>query len=235
MRGTIAMDFSHSRPTLSRTVYADAQDKSSNEHKHSKCFISVLSVLVILMPVMAAAAPATHRKSNTISAVVRWYLLAPPFDSFAASPPLQLQAPLDRWVAMDSTESIKDCEEQRDNVTRMYRNADISSTAIQIKQLIYQYSVCVCSADPRIRDHNFKVIEVSSDNLLRLRNDKSGDHLAGLFPLGVRFFTNTHRPSDTTLKNRNMSTPTLLLGVVIIAITGSLCGWLLEPFPQANI
>jgi hypothetical protein len=225
---TIAMALLASRSTSADATYGDAQDKSSSRLRHTKSFVGALSALVILVPVMAAAAPAALRKSKTFPAVAKWYLLAPPFIFHARGLPLQLQAPLNLWATMDSTETIEDCEEQRNNMMRMYRSADISSPAVQIKQLFYHYSVCVSAADPRLKTYRFNGFQPADDVLLI--DDGAGDHnLAGPFPQGAGFSDNAHNPSDTRPENRNMSVPTMLSGLAIIAITGSLCGWLLEP------
>jgi hypothetical protein len=228
MKITMAIGLLASCSTSAGARHADAQDKSSARLKHTKWFVGALSALVILAPVMAAAAPGALRKSKTLPAVARWYLLAPPFGFHAPGVSLQLQAPLNRWVAMDSTETIEDCEEQRNNMMRMYLNADINSTAVQIKQLIYHYSVCVFSADPRLKTYRFDAFQSADDALLR--DDEVGDQgLAGPFLQGAGFSDNARSPGDTRRENRNMSVPTMLLGIAIIAITGSLCGWLLEP------
>ena len=203
-------------------------DRPLSRLKRTKWFIGALSALVILAPVMAAAAPGALRKSKTLPAVARWYLLAPPFGFHAAGVSLQLQAPLNRWVGLDSTETIEDCEEQRNNMIRMYQSADITSTAVQIKQLVYHYSVCVFSVDPRLKTYHFNMSQAADDALLR--NDEGGDQgLASPFLQGAGFSDNARSLRDTRCKNRNMSVPGMLLGIVIIAITGSLCGWLLEP------
>jgi hypothetical protein len=203
-------------------------DRPLSRLKYTKWFIGALSVLVILAPVMAAAAPGALRKSKILPVATRWYLLAPPFSFHAAGVSLQLQAPLDRWVARDSTETLEDCQEQRNNMMRMYRSADITSTSVQIKQMIYHYSVCVFSADPRLKTYRFNARQSADDALLG--DYEAGDHgLAGPFLQGAGFSENTHSLGDTRRENGNMSVPTMLLGIVVIAITGSLCGWLLEP------
>jgi hypothetical protein len=80
-----------------------------------------------------------------------WYLLTPPF--VPGDPPgrLQLNAPLGRWSQMDSSDSASGCDEQRNNMVRMYRSGDMTSMATQFKLWLYHNSVCVSSADPRQR------------------------------------------------------------------------------------
>src|SRR5262249_9127300 len=76
-----------------------------------------------------------------------WFLLVPPFVPGNPPGPLQLKAPLGQWTELDSTETAADCEEQRDNMTRMYQSADTTSITIQFGLLLYHYALCVSSAD----------------------------------------------------------------------------------------
>ena len=62
-----------------------------------------------------------------------WYLLTPPFVSGDPPGRLQLNAPLGRWSQMDSSDSASDCDEQRNNMVRMYRSGDMTSMATQFK------------------------------------------------------------------------------------------------------
>jgi hypothetical protein len=79
-----------------------------------------------------------------------WYLLTPPFVPGNPPGPLQLNAPLSQWNQMDSSDTAAGCNEQRNNMVRMYRTADITSVAIQFKLLLYHNAVCVSAADPRL-------------------------------------------------------------------------------------
>jgi hypothetical protein len=74
------------------------------------------------------------------------YLLTPPF--VPGDPPVgwELKVPLGRWSQMDSSDSAHGCDEQRDNMVRMYRSGDMTSMAIQFKLWLYHNSVCVSSA-----------------------------------------------------------------------------------------
>jgi hypothetical protein len=79
-----------------------------------------------------------------------WYLLTPPFAPGAPPGPLQLNAPLSQWIQMDSSDTASGCDEQRNNMVRMYRSGDMTSVAIQFKLWLYHNAVCVSSADPRL-------------------------------------------------------------------------------------
>jgi hypothetical protein len=52
---------------------------------------------------------------------------------------------------MDSSDTASGCEEQLDNMVRMYRSGDTTSMAIQFKLWLYHNALCVSSADPRLR------------------------------------------------------------------------------------
>ena len=91
------------------------------------------------------------RHAVAFGLLAAWYLLTPPF--FPGDPPgrLQLDAPLSRWSRMDSSDSAPGCDEQRNNMVRMYRSGDMTSMATQFKLWLYHNSVCVSSADSRLR------------------------------------------------------------------------------------
>ena len=80
-----------------------------------------------------------------------WYLLTPPFSPPDPPGPLQLNAPLSQWTQMDSSDTAAGCEEQRSNMIRMYSSGDMTSVTIQFKLWLYHNSVCVSSADPRLK------------------------------------------------------------------------------------
>jgi len=65
---------------------------------------------------------------------------------------LQLKAPLSRRSQIDSSDSASGCDEQRNNMVRMYRSGDMTSMATQFKLWLYHNSVCISSADPRLRE-----------------------------------------------------------------------------------
>ena len=79
-----------------------------------------------------------------------WYLLTPPFAPGDPPGPLKLNAPLSQWNQMDSSDTAAGCDEQRNNMVRMYRSGDMTSLAIQFKLWLYHNAVCVSSADPRL-------------------------------------------------------------------------------------
>jgi hypothetical protein len=80
-----------------------------------------------------------------------WYLLTPPFTPGDPPGPLRLDAPLSQWNQMDSSDTASGCDEQRDNMVRMYRSGDMTSVAIQFKLWLYHHAVCVSAADPRLK------------------------------------------------------------------------------------
>ena len=90
-----------------------------------------------------------HAAATGLCAV--WYLLTPPFSPPDPPGPLQLNAPLSQWNQMDSSDTAAGCEEQRSNMIRMYSSGDMTSVTIQFKLWLYHNSVCVSSADPRLK------------------------------------------------------------------------------------
>ena len=91
------------------------------------------------------------RHAAAIGLFTVWYLLTPPF--VPGDPPglLQLNAPLSQWSQMDSSDTSSGCEEQRDNMVRMYRSGDMTSIATQFKLWLYHNALCASSIDPRLR------------------------------------------------------------------------------------
>ena len=107
--------------------------------------------LLALIPLTFFSAAATLAANQSSEASPGWFLLVPPFVPGNPPGPLQRKAPLGKWTEMDSTQTAADCEEQRNNMTRMYQSANITSTTIQFGLLLYHYSLCVSSADRRLR------------------------------------------------------------------------------------
>jgi len=91
------------------------------------------------------------RHAAALGLLAAWYLLTPPFAPSDPPGPLQLNAPLSQWTQMDSSDTAAGCEEQRDNMVRMYGSGDMTSVKIQFKLWLYHNSVCVSSVDPRLR------------------------------------------------------------------------------------
>jgi hypothetical protein len=91
------------------------------------------------------------RSAVALGLLAAWYLLTPPFAPSNPPGPLQLNAPLSQWNQMDSADTAASCDEQRNNMVRMYQSADITSVAIQFKLWLYHNSVCVSAADPRLK------------------------------------------------------------------------------------
>jgi len=90
------------------------------------------------------------RHAAALGLLAAWYLLTPPFAPGNPPGPLQLDAPLSKWNQMDSSDTAAGCDEQRNNMVRMYRSGDMTSMAIQFKLWLYHNAVCVSSADPRL-------------------------------------------------------------------------------------
>jgi hypothetical protein len=91
------------------------------------------------------------RHASALGLLAAWYLLTPPFAPGDPPGPLQLRAPLSQWNQMDSSDTASGCDEQRNNMVRMYSSADMTSAATQFKLWLYHNSVCVSSADPRLK------------------------------------------------------------------------------------
>lgn len=91
------------------------------------------------------------RYAAALGLLAAWYLLTPPFAPSDPPGPLQLEAPLSRWTQVDSSDTAAGCKEQRENMVRMYGSSDMTSVNIQFKLWLYHNSVCVSSADPRLR------------------------------------------------------------------------------------
>jgi len=91
------------------------------------------------------------RHAAALALLAAWYLLTPPFAPGDPPGPLKLNAPLSQWNQMDSSDTAAGCDEQRDNMVRMYSSGDMTSVTIQFKLWLYHNSVCVSSADPRLR------------------------------------------------------------------------------------
>ena len=90
------------------------------------------------------------RHLGALGLLAGWYLLTPPFAPGDPPGPLQIKAPLSQWSRMDSSDTSSGCEEQRNNMVRMYSSGDMTSVATQFKLWLYHNSVCVSSADPRL-------------------------------------------------------------------------------------
>ena len=91
------------------------------------------------------------RHAAALGLLATWYLLTPPFAPGDPPGALKLNAPLSQWSQMDSSDTASDCDEQRNNMVRMYRSGDMTSVTIQFKLWLYHNAVCVSSADPRLK------------------------------------------------------------------------------------
>jgi hypothetical protein len=73
------------------------------------------------------------RHLGALGLLAGWYLLTPPFAPGDPPGPLQINAPLSQWSRMDSSDTSSGCEEQRNNMVRMYGSGDMTSMATQFK------------------------------------------------------------------------------------------------------
>jgi hypothetical protein len=101
-------------------------------------------------PSVGSAKSVDLRDAAAFGLLAVWYLLTPPFVSGDPPGRLQLNAPISRWSQVDSSDTASGCDEQRNNMVRMYRSGDMTSMATQFKLWLYHNSVCVSSADPRL-------------------------------------------------------------------------------------
>jgi hypothetical protein len=181
--------------------------------------------LIVLMFTRTGANSASSGPIR-ISTIAGWHLIVPPFVPGNPPGPLQLKAPLSEWTEMDSTKTAADCEEQRDNMTRMYQSGEITSLANQFEQLLYHYAVCASSADPRLKGRH--------PHLGLPRNFIDG-HLATTGYAGPPVesgFDLSPEPSRMNRKAKQSDAlgPVLmmLLGLAVMATVGPFGGWLLE-------
>ncbi len=193
---------------------------------------SVKKFAGLLVGILAAGCFASVASATTAKAISRgaaWYLMAPPFT--VGDPPgaLQLQAPLSRWLEMDSAATAAGCDEQRDNMIRMYRSADITSPTIQFKLVLYHYAVCIRSADARLNAREPRrpaqgFFSPASTNAAA--NGFNGP----LVRDGADLSSEPSDPAGGEEQTIDQIPVTLMLfGLVAIAAFGSLGGWLLEP------
>ena len=108
--------------------------------------------------------PVALRHAVAAGLFAAWYLLTPPFTVGNPPGPLRLDAPLSQWTRTDSTDSAAGCNEQRDNMVRMYQSADMTVVSTQFNLLLYHSSVCVSSNDPRLRPSAKQIVHRPSSN-----------------------------------------------------------------------
>ncbi len=200
--------------------------------------------LLALLGFSAIAGPSAFAARGSLKTPPRtiWYLIVPPFAPGDPPGELQPQAPLGEWSEIDSTTTAADCEEQRDNMIRMYRSADITSTAIQFQLLLYHYAVCVPSNDTRLgawRRHRHRPIR-ASERISRTHRDLI-DHPGPPVEFITAMFQETRSlPPETRKPDSQGPIFMILFGLTLMAAAGSLGGWLREPRPaydagQANL
>jgi hypothetical protein len=185
--------------------------------------------LLALIALTFFRAAVTLAASESSKAPATWFLLVPPFVPGNPPGPLQLKAPLGKWTEMDSTETAADCEEQRNNMTRMYQSANIASTTIQFGLLLYHYALCVSSADPRLRlghrDHRLAqgFTGLTEDN--RVSTGYAGPPIEPSFHVSPEL---PIPPSEGERSDEQRPILTMLLGLAVMAAAGPLGGWLRE-------
>jgi hypothetical protein len=186
-----------------------------------------LLALIALTFFRSVAILAASESSKTSA---RWFLLVPPFVLGNPPGPLQLKAPLGQWTELDSTETAADCDEQRDNMTRMYQSADTTSTTIQFGLLLYHYALCVPSADPRLR------LGHRNHRLARSFTGLTGGNRGTIAYAGPPVQPSSDVSNELPIpdageaKRSSDQGPILLmlLGVVAMAAAAPLGGWLRE-------
>lgn len=186
-------------------------------------------LLLALIALTLFRAAATLAASESSKASATWFVLVPPFVPGNPPGPLQLEAPLGKWTEMDSTKTAADCEEQRNNMTRMYQSADITSATIQFGLLLYHYAFCVSSADPRLRlghrDHrhrlaqSFTGLEGNRVSSYAGPPVEPGSHVSPELPIPAREGERSDEQRPILM---------MLLGIAVMAAAGPLGGWLRE-------
>jgi hypothetical protein len=185
-----------------------------------------LLALIALTFFSAAATLAANESSKTSPG---WFLLVPPFVPGNPPGPLQLKAPIGQWTEMDSTETAADCEEQRNNMTRMYQSADITSTTIQFGLLLYHYALCVPSADPRLRlgnrDHRLAQSFTGLTEGNRVTTGYAGPPIQPSSQVSPEL---PIPPGEAERSNEQRPILLMLLGLAVMGTAGPLGGWLRE-------
>ena len=188
-----------------------------------------LVVLTFLKPTAAFGSSGTVKTAPAAA----WLVLVPPFAPSDPPGPLQLKAPLSRWSEMDSTVTAADCEEQRNNMTRMSQSADITSPDIQFELLLYHYAVCVSSTDPRLRvgrnGHRIVHTFMGFPKHDRVSTGYSGPPVEQSSAAAPE---SPEAPLESLGMFEDPRTPILLmlLGIVLMAAVGPLGGWIRDKF-----
>ncbi len=197
-------------------------------HSCGRCLTASLLALsgiaFIACPNLFAARGSRKTQPRTI-----WYLIVPPF--VPGDPPgeLQLQAPLARWSEIDSTATAADCEEQRDNMIRMYRSADVTSTTIQFELLLYHSSMCVSANDARLRaGRRHHRPTRTSGHINRSHRDLIDHPGPPVEFIPATFYETRSSPARATQPDLQGPIVMILIGLTLMAAAGSLGGWLHE-------
>jgi len=189
--------------------------------------IVVLIILEFMKPGASCSSSGTIRTSTAAG----WHLIVPPFVPGDPPGPLQLKAPLSQWTEMDSAGTAADCEEQRNNMTRMSLSADIISPDIQFEMLLYHYAVCVSSSDPRLRlrRDGHKMVHSFGGSA---RHDRVSVGYTGppveQSPEIAPESPEAHSDSFGIFEDPRTPIMLMLLGFVLMATAGPLGGWLRE-------
>jgi hypothetical protein len=136
---------------------------------------------------------------------------------------------------MDSTGTAADCEEQRNNMTRMSQSADITIPDIQFEMLLYHYATCISSSDPRLRlrRNRHRIVHTFRGFA---RHDLVSAGYTGP-PVEQSSFVAPESP-EAPLGSfgifEDPRTPILLmlLGIVLMATVGPLGGWFREKISE---
>lgn len=189
------------------------------------------AIVALVILVFAKTGTSCASSETTRITIAGWHLIVPPFVPGDPPGPLQLKAALSQWTEIDSTGTAADCEEQRNNMTRMSQSADIISPDIQFEMLLYHYALCVSSSDPRLRLRRDGHKMVHSFGGFA-RHDRVS---AGYTGPPVEQSSEIPRespeaPSGSSGIFEDPRTPIMLmlLGLVLMATAGPLGGWLRE-------
>jgi hypothetical protein len=194
---------------------------------NSKWLLGSIVALIVLMFTKTGTSCASSETTRS-STIAGWHLIVPPFVPGDPPGPLQLRAPLSHWFETDSSENAVDCAEQRDNMTRMYRSADITSTAIQFELLLYHYALCVSSADPRLASSQ-RVTGLSFAQLPEANLVVTGYAGPPIQPGSDNSDYHSGQAFKADRSDMQIAVPMILLILMLITSAGSVGGWLLEP------
>ena len=85
-------------------------------------------------------------------ALVGWYLLAPPMNSWPGLPYLDIKAPLSKWRKQAAFSSAKECEVAREKDEADYARS-VKSANPNIPLPIDNGTLCIAADDPRLKSN----------------------------------------------------------------------------------